>query len=217
MRERSVRMVVFDLGGVVVRICRSWEQGCEAAGLDVRPSATDTALKAARKGVHARYQRGEIECDAFCEQLAHAMDNLYSAEEVRRIHDAWLLGEYEGIDRLIDDIHGAGLATGVLSNTNHAHWVRLANLDERREFPSIPLVRHLHASHLLGLAKPDPGIYSAFERHAGHDADQLVFFDDLEDNVDAARRAGWNAFRIDHDQETAEQMRTHLLSLGVAL
>ena len=32
MSER-VTLVVFDLGGVVVRICRSWEEACRAAGV----------------------------------------------------------------------------------------------------------------------------------------------------------------------------------------
>ena len=31
-----ISLVCFDLGGVVVRICRSWAEGCAEAGLDVR-------------------------------------------------------------------------------------------------------------------------------------------------------------------------------------
>jgi FMN phosphatase YigB (HAD superfamily) len=71
-------------------------------------------------------------------------------------------------------------------------------------------LQHRHASHLLGFAKPDIRIYRAFESATGHSGADILFFDDLKDNVRAARSAGWRAERIDPDNETVPQLRRWL-------
>jgi putative hydrolase of the HAD superfamily len=45
----------------------------------------------------------------------------------------------------------------------------------------------------LGLAKPDPRIYVAVDESVGGDPAEVVFFDDREENVAAARAHGWDA------------------------
>jgi len=45
----------------------------------------------------------------------------------------------------------------------------------------------------LGLAKPDLAIYAEVQRRLQTPPERLIFVDDFEDNVSAARRAGWNA------------------------
>jgi HAD superfamily hydrolase (TIGR01509 family) len=80
-------------------------------------------------------------------------------------------------------------------------------------------LRHRLASHLLRCAKPDASIYeraraSFFEPLAGHPED-IIFFDDLPENVAAARAAGWTAFEVDPHADTPGQMRKHLASVGI--
>ena len=58
----------------------------------------------------------------------------------------------------------------------------------------------------MGLAKPDPAIYEAFEAATGLRGPQILFFDDLAPNVAAARARGWN----DPLVETVPQLRRHL-------
>ena len=41
------------------------------------------------------------------------------------------------------------------------------------------------------------------------------FFDDLEANVEAAAAGGWDAVRIDHETDTAAQMRSALRIRGI--
>ena len=50
-----IRLVCFDLGGVLVKICRSWSDGCRAAGLDVRIDDISTEVAAlALQGARSR-------------------------------------------------------------------------------------------------------------------------------------------------------------------
>ena len=139
------------------------------------------------------------------------MRGAYSPDEIAMIHDAWLIEEYPGVRTLVDDLHRlGGVETGMLSNTNARHWAR-----RERDFTTAGLLGSQHASHLLGLAKPDPAIFRAFERRTGQAPGGIVFFDDLPENVDAARRAGWRGVLIDHVGDTAAQMRSALRDLGV--
>ncbi len=219
MSERARAMVVFDLGGVVVRICRSWGEACEAAGVDHRPLPEDPALREERRRLVRAYERGAITCGEYFAGVAAATGGLYTPDEVVRVHDAWILEEYAGVADLIARLRSAGVITGVLSNTNHRHWLQLTSGPGRAaKFTTPEQVDHPHASHLLGLAKPDRSVYEAFLARAGGGRvapGDVIFFDDLADNVRAAIDAGWRADRIDPDAGPAEQIERVLRHEGL--
>ena len=49
------------------------------------------------------------------------------------------------------------------------------------------------ASQIVGHAKPGAKIYAEVARHLGVASDAMLFFDDREENVDAALKLGWQA------------------------
>jgi FMN phosphatase YigB (HAD superfamily) len=65
------------------------------------------------------------------------------------------------------------------------------------------------------MAKPDPRIFDAFAERVGARAADIVLLDDLQPNIDAARAAGWRAYRIDHLRCTATQLREIMSRLGL--
>lgn len=219
MSARAPAMVVFDLGGVVVRICRSWAEACAAAGIDHRPLPEDPPRREERRRLVRAYERGLISCGEFFAGVAAATGGLYTPDEVVRVHDAWILEEYRGIADLIARLRGAGVTTGVLSNTNHRHWLQLTSGPGRpAKFPTPEQVDHPHASHLLGVAKPDRAVYEVFLARAGGGRvapGDVIFFDDLAENVRAAREAGWRAERVDPDACPAEQIEGVLRREGL--
>lgn len=218
----DIKLVCFDWGGVILRICRNWQEGCAAAGVPLRqgdghPEAA-AAMAAARAEVARRYQTGEIDCAAFDAGISAATGGLYSPEEVRRIHDAWLIAEYPGVDRVVARLlETPGVETGLLSNTNAGHWRRHMPVPggARADFPTVARLKHRHASHLLGAAKPSEEIYRLFERRTGAPSSAILFFDDLLENVQTARRLGWQADQIDPDGDTAAQIERHLHRRGI--
>lgn len=50
-------------------------------------------------------------------------------------------------------------------------------------------------SHEVGLRKPDPAVYALSALRLGVAPQEIVFLDDVEANVEAARSAGWHAVR----------------------
>ncbi len=212
-----VRVVCFDWGGVIVRICRAWEEGCARAGLEVRESDLAEEHVALRQSASDAYQVGAIDCDEFCRRLARSTDSAYTPEEVRLIHDVWLIEEFAGVSDLVDELNSLDrVTTGLMSNTNAAHWaLHVPNGKHEAVFPTIGRLVHKVASHAVGVAKPDEAIYRAFERCCGESGDSILFFDDLEANIETARSIRWRAELIDATGHPAEEMRRHLCAHGV--
>ncbi len=211
MTDASIRLVCFDIGGVLVRICRSWPEGCTAAGLPIRDGVQNILQRETRirRELVRLYQTNRIDTDTYCRRVSEAFDDLYRPDEIRAVHDAWLLGEYEGLTDIIDAIHDAGLETACLSNINHVHWRRM------REYPAFMRLQHHFGSHEIGHHKPDPEIYEAMETSLGLAGSQILFFDDLEKNVEAAGNRGWHAVHVDHAAPMDVQITEALVEHGI--
>jgi len=217
----AVKLVCFDLGGVLVRICGSWDEACRAAALAVRDGPPPPKVEETRRALDALLEVGRISFDEWATGVSRAFDGTYSPEEAKRAHQAITRREYEGAPALVDELHEAGMATACLSNTNHPHWVRLVHHDGAAslagvpEYPSVARLERHFASHLLGLAKPDASIYARFENGVGLRGQDILFFDDRVENVDAARHRHWHAQRIDPKGDPIAEIRRHLRQYGV--
>ncbi len=211
VKTTTIRLVCFDLGGVVIRICRTWAQGCAAAGMTVRDPGLWRRARPARRQLIDELQTGRIDGATFAARASELVAGLYSPAEILGIHRAWLLDEYDGVAELIDRVHHAGLDTAALSNTNHEHWTRMG------DFPAVMRLRHLLLSHQLGLHKPDPKIYRRLEHQLGYGAGEILFFDDTPENIDGARAVGWDARLIDPNADPSQQIGEALRDHGVAV
>jgi glucose-1-phosphatase len=212
-----ISLVCFDLGGVLVRLSKSWSDAAARAGLTVHPEPSLDAeeLRAARWQVVQAYQAGSLSCEGYYAGLASIM-KMFTQAELARIHAAWLLGHYPGVEELIDALNRQeGVSTACLSNTNHAHWQQLT--DPGGVYQGIVRLRARLASHELGLNKPDPRIYERAAARLGKRGEEILFFDDLEENVAAARECGWNAEQIDPEADPPTQIRAHLSRYGIPL
>jgi glucose-1-phosphatase len=214
------RLVCFDLGGVLIRICGSWSESCHAAGLAARDEPAPE-VDEKRRSLTAQLDLGRISFDAWAADVSRVFQGLYSPEEAKRAHDAIGQEEQAGALALVDALHDAGVATACLSNTNHPHWVRLAHHDGvaplagEPEYPAVARLKTHFASHLLGLAKPDGAIYAEVERLVGLPGRDILFFDDRAENIDAARRRDWRAHQIDPQRDPVGQVREYLRRYGL--
>lgn len=204
-------IVCFDLGGVLVRICRSWEEGCAAAGVDVNRDWSPADSSPAHHALLDAYTIGRITTPTFFRELAAMSGGVYSAEEFRAIHANWIRGVYPGAENLLAELRSAGVETACLSNTNELHWDMLC------QWPILERLGRRHASHLVGIAKPDPGIYEWFQRRVERAPEHIVFFDDLQDNIAAARSLEWDAVHVDHAGDTSAAIRMALFDRGLLI
>ena len=213
MGQGSVQLVVFDLGGVLVRITRSWLEAFERAGV---PQPTPWRDADGRPGeavveLTRLFQLGQMNEGQMLDRVHAAVEGC-SRSQAADVLDAWLIEPYPGIEGLFERSTAAGLTTACLSNTNERHWRTMMHLDARY----VPLRRleYRIASHRIGIAKPDAGAYEAVERQAGVAGRSIVFFDDDKANCQTASERGWLAHQVDPTSDTVAQMLGRLADLG---
>jgi putative hydrolase of the HAD superfamily len=90
---------------------------------------------------------------------------------------------------LVSQLHAAGYRTGILSNTCTTHWdycyARYRMLSDAFDIHAL--------SFELGEVKPNKEIYLAAAKLAGVSPNDVFFCDDLPENVEGARAAGFDA------------------------
>ncbi|MGB7159124.1 MAG: HAD-IA family hydrolase [Tepidisphaeraceae bacterium] len=203
----GIQLVIFDLGRVLVRICDGWQHACEVAGVAAPDTELSDDAKAALHEVVVRSEIGEIDLAGFCACSSPHLG--LPPEHVRALSDVYLLGPYPGAVELIDALNAHGLQTACLSNTNENHW-RIMNDPSHASFLPLDRLTHRFASQLLGLRKPDPRIYEHVERATRVEPNRIIFFDDLAENIAAARDRGWHAHQIRIDADPIAQARAYL-------
>jgi putative hydrolase of the HAD superfamily len=209
----GIQLVCFDLGGVVVRTCRSWNEGCRRAGLPVHEEVGAKNRRTSQWiAANDLYQRGRISRRDFASVVSNISEGLYSPDDVERILDHWLYDCFEGVSELIEDLHHAGLVTAALSNSSHDHWQQMT-----AGFDAFQRLNHRFGSHEMGMRKPDEEIYRELEKQLEVAPSHILFFDDLQENIDGAIRCGWNASLIDPEGDTSRQMRDALRAHNVKL
>lgn len=207
-----MKMVVFDLGGVMVRIAKTWGEAAATAGYPGMvnghadfPLSGFTGFEPFQAGVHSE--------EEFLDDLRSWL-GVPSSEVALAIHQGILIEPYPGTLELVQSLHHLGIGTGCLSNTNAPHWHRMS---DHAQFPAIASLKVPGLSHEMRAEKPNPDIYHAFESISGVNGRDIVFFDDLMANVEGAKACGWRAHRIDPSGDTADQMRLHLSEYGICV
>jgi FMN phosphatase YigB (HAD superfamily) len=212
----SVDLVVFDLGRVLLRICDSWEHACEVAGF--APPATAPELdedgRTRLKEIIERFDSGKSDVQHFAREIAPFRG--FSVEQVVALINAYLLGPYDDTAELLRELHSRGVLTACLSNTTAVHWDRVLDPADSNYIP-MHLLDHHFASHLVGMCKPSDAIYEHVERETGVAGERIVFFDDLQENIDGALRRGWKAHRIETTRDPIAQIREHLQTAGIVI
>jgi glucose-1-phosphatase len=206
------RLVVFDLGRVLIRICDGWQHAFELAGVPLSVEAMDAAVKAHLHAGVCRIEVGEDDVTEFCLEVAQRLG--LPLESVIRMWQGYTLEAFPGVAELIDQIHAAGAATACLSNTNAEHWRILTDLNDPQG-QALAGLQHRFASHLVRARKPDAPIYAHVERQTGFDPARIIFFDDVIENVEAARQRGWQAHLVERCENPIPRIRETLRQEGI--
>ncbi len=216
----AIDLVCLDLGGVLIRICRSLEEALSKAEVQLRPppGSSDGSFERLDENndwrqLHHDYETGRCDVDRYFRQ-ASAMTGATVAQ-TEAILKAWLHDPYPGVIGLIDQLTNkdAKADTACLSNTNAYHWSMMTQ-DGPTHLPLDRLDLRF-TSFQIGAAKPDGEIYAHVERVTGVAPGRIIFFDDHRPNVTAAAQRGWQAHLIDPDDDTVGQINRQLTGCGV--
>lgn len=91
--------------------------------------------------------------------------------------------------------------------TNYPSWI----VEVVERFGLATRVEGVHASHDLGVRKPDPAFFARLVDRIGHAPERCLFVDDRSDNCTAAELAGMRAHRF----AGAADLRARLVAEGI--
>ncbi len=134
------------------------------------------------------FDSGRISGQVFAERLMSEMDHPATPEAFLELFGKWISGLYEGTEELLSRIPST-YKKACLSNTNEILWPPV-----RDEYGLGGMLDAYYLSHEMGMLKPDKEIFEYVVNDLGIPAERIIFFDDLELNVAAAKQAGLQAF-----------------------
>jgi HAD superfamily hydrolase (TIGR01509 family) len=183
------RAVLFDLGGVVVDI--DFDRALAAWGRHSRlpPERLRAAFR--QDEPYERHETGALPAEGFFAHLRQVLELECGDEAVRAGFNAILVAQIEETVRLLDAIRPE-VPRYAISNTNAVH------VDEiRRVFPGLlGRFTRVFASHEIGHRKPDAAAFQHVLQQIAVPAPEVLLFDDLQPNVDAARALGLQAVLV---------------------
>ena len=187
-------LYIFDMGNVIIdidfkRVLGVWSH------LSGTPLATLTE-RFKMGEVFQQHERGEISDEQFAADLCNEMGIALSFEQFSAGWHAVFVGLRPEVITLFQKLREEGHRVVVLSNTNRLHldfWPQ--------HYPEIEAnTDAMYLSQNLGMRKPEPEIFQHVLEKEGFTADQAVFFDDVAENIEAARNAGIEAVWVEDNQ-----------------
>ena len=211
-RNPKPELLVFDIGGVLIRIVHSWSQVFERVGLPRHELFDDPRLAAKVVEYAMQFETGLIEEAEYVARTVALTG--YDAEKVLIAMRGILIEPYPGVHDLLHEVvEKSGVRTACLSNTNATHWQMMLGPSD----VAVPVGRlnHQFTSFEIGAMKPSGKIYEHVEKATGVEPSRILFFEDMPPNIEGARKRGWQVCAIDNQGDTAGQMRAHLKSAGL--
>ncbi len=147
---------------------------------------------------------GVATTDEYLEEFRKGCENRVSISTIKSNLEGVIGSERSEMVELIRTL-SKRVRVAAFTNTIELHWNLL--IDHNR-FSFFGLVERVIASQILGLAKPMPAAYRAASEILAVDPMNVLFIDDTERNVDAARDVGMTSARYTSYPELCEMLRS---------
>jgi putative hydrolase of the HAD superfamily len=181
---QPIRVVLFDVGGVLVQLSgvatvMSWVADRWAPPEVWRRWLESPAVRA--------FETGRTDADTFAAELVAELELGVEPALFLESFAGWPTGLYPGVRELVGRIPGH-FTRALLSNSNALHWPRVID-----EFGLGALFEHQFVSHLTGRIKPDRDAFEHVVSALGCEPGCVFFLDDNLVNVEAALATGMQA------------------------
>ena len=192
--------LLFDLGGVLIDI--DFSRALDAWAPYSALSPQDLRRRFKYDLQYQRHERGEIAAAEYFEYLAQTLQLTASLDQIERGWNAIFVGEIPQTRRWVEAMRDA-LPCYAFTNTNASHMAAWSRL-----FPSVVgAFDRIFASHELGLRKPERAAFDRIRDLTGTPAASILFFDDLAENVQAARDAGFQGVLVKSPADVAAALQ----------
>lgn len=200
-RGLDCRVVIFDLGGVVINfdhhiITRKLAQ---ILGKDEE----ETCDRLYNSGIEEAFNKGEFGPREFFQKIKSLLGLNINYEQFLAIWNEIFTANM-GVSKLIDKLK-QNYRIFALSNTNELHFNYLME-----SFPVMKKIDKFILSYKVGVAKPHPDLYEVALKEASVGPEKIIFIDDKIEFVEQARKLGMNAVHF----EDSKRLRDTLSKMG---
>lgn len=190
----TIQAIIFDLGGVLLRTADFNSREHLASSLNMDRPELEEFIFGGDSGDRA--QRGEISVQQHFENLRYQIG--YTAAEFQKLLDVFFSQDKldDALVEYVRQLHKQ-YKTALLSNA----WDDLRQvIAEKWHFEDA--FDTMIISGEVGMAKPDSRIFKLALEKLSVSAEEAIFVDDFQRNVDAAQAIGLHAIRFKTVQQT---------------
>lgn len=200
MLTRTPKALLFDLGGVLVDIDfnRALQDWAPYSALPIDHMRARFKFDRA----YERHERGQIGAAEYFDHLARSLELSATHDEIERGWNRIFIAEIQTTRMLVQG-RIAGMPCYIFSNTNASHHATWS-----RQFPEVvQAFDEIFVSHELGLRKPELAAFMRICELTRTPPADFLFFDDLAENVQAARDAGFEAIHVRSPRDVQEALQ----------
>ena len=196
--SEEISHLVFDLGGVIVELSGTPILDEWIVGVNTPESIWQRWLTSQAPRL---FESGRIGKDEFAAMIVGELSLNISPHEFLVHFTSLPIGPYPGAIELLHSLKER-YTTALFSNSNVLHWERkMGEMNLKDAF-------HYHfASHIMGKVKPDEEAFQEIISTLGVPESRILFFDDNQMNVDAAKSVGLHAIRVNGFEEVKDALK----------
>lgn len=185
----NLKVILFDLGRVLMHI--DFDAFPIMLGLFTKEQRAKYNESQIKRTV-IKYETGKISTEEFLDSLYHIFLTDFPQKEILNAYDAIIVQDNLEIISFVKECKEK-YTIAILSNTSPSHWDKILRISS-----VVKLFPHTFTSFQLRAMKPEKIVYEKVCASLNVKPHDVLFIDDLKENVDGAIKVGMNGI-VFHD------------------
>ena len=202
----DIKCVLFDIGGVLV----DWHMSWITSEISNRFQIDEKLISDGFTKYLQELDSGKIQEKTFWDKIANDVNSTSLKENTESLWDTYFRKNAKlnhDVINLAKRIKGC-YTVGIISNIEEITHNVVDDWNVLDDF------EHKFMSYQIGFSKPDLRIYHHVIKNLPFEPNQMIFIDDKESNVSAAKQTGINAIHFTDFSNLEESLVRHGLDTG---
>jgi len=197
--NNDIKVILFDLGRVLMHIdFDAFPNGLGLTTTELRSQFDQSKIQQFVRS----YETGEMSTNEFLDSLYEIFKQQFSKEKILNAFDGIIVEDNQEIIPFVEHVCQQ-YRIAVLSNTCASHWEKVLRISS-----VIKLFPDVFTSFQLGSMKPSSIVYNKVCELLNVEPHEVLFIDDLQENVDGAIAAGMRGIIFHNVDSIKYLMRT---------
>ena len=207
---QMIKNIIFDFGGVLTLLTPDEAiKRFKALGVE---NPEEYLNPYCQQGAFFKLENGDISEEQFCIELGELCHRNISYEDAKHAWMGFISSVHEDILDYLQ-LFRSRYTLGILSNTNPfiQSWAGTANFTSKGKALG-DYFDHLFFSYRMGASKPSEKIYKRMLLEGNLKAEETLFIDDSDKNIEAARKLGISTLKVENGEDWRNKLDKVLLA-----